>query len=529
MARSTEQPDIESVRPGGLAVRFPVLSDYETVKPSRAGSAKKASAPRHSPQPDSKAESKAKPETAQRSPAAKQIVAGPTTPAAFAKPTPAESAFKLKRGHSLAYAGIFLFTIVLYARPAEFYPSPVTASLALIIALCTLGVFLPMQISLEGTLTARPSEVNFVLLFCVTAALSIPLAINPPIAWQEFSGTFIRCIIIFIVIINVTRTKARLEGLLLLALGAGLWLSIEAINQFRLGTMLVEGYRASGRGTGIFGNTNDMALHVVTVFPIAVALLFRSKSIAVKFLYGTCSAVLLGGIFLSYSRGAFLSLIVVTLFLGMKFASRHRLGFVIAVVLIGGAALFFAPDQYGGRLLSIFDSKLDPGGSSDARRGELIRSIVVAIRHPLLGIGIGNYQPEMSHRGLVTHNSYTQVAAEVGAAALICYTLFIVTPLRRLGQIARETFAIRASSNYYYLSVGLQASLVSFMVSSFFLSVPYVWYVYYLVAFAVCLRRLYEAETGRAVVVATRKERREKKREERQGLVAVASGAAVKA
>ena len=529
MARRTEQPDIESVRPGGLAVRFPVLSDYESVKRSGTGNTKEASAPRETAQPASRAESKAKPATAKRSRSAKQIATSPTASAADAQPTSAASAFKLKRGHGLAYAGIVLFTIVLYARPAEFYPSPVTASLALIIALCTLGVFLPTQISLEGTLTARPTEVNLVLLFCVTAALSIPLAINPPTAWREFSGTFIRCIIMFIVIINVTRTKARLEGLLLLALGAGLWLSIEAINQFRMGTMLVEGYRASGRGTGIFGNTNDMALHVVTVFPIAIAFLFRSKSIAVKLFYGVCVAVLLGGIILSYSRGAFLSLIVVTLFLGMKFGSRHRLGIVVAVVLFGVAALLFAPDQYGGRLLSIFDSKLDPGGSSDARRGELIRSIVVAIRHPLLGIGIGNYQPEMSERGLVTHNSYTQVACEMGVAALVCYTLFVVTPLRRLGQIARETFAARASSNYYYLSVGLQASLLGFMVSSFFLSVAYVWYVYYLVAFGICLRRLYEAETGRAVVVETRKERKEKKRAERLGLVAVPSEAAIKA
>jgi hypothetical protein len=99
----------------------------------------------------------------------------------------------------------------------------------------------------------------------------------------------------------------------------------------------------------------------------------------------------------------------------------------------------------------------------------------------------------------------------MGAAALVCYTLFIVTPLRKLGQIARETFETRGSSNYYYLAVGLQASLLAYMVSSFFLSVAYVWYVYYLVGFAVCFRRLYEAETGKAVVLEKRRERRQNK------------------
>jgi hypothetical protein len=86
-------------------------------------------------------------------------------------------------------------------------------------------------------------------------------------------------------------------------------------------------------------------------------------------------------------------------------------------------------------------------------------------------------------------------------AALVCYTLFVVSPLRKLGQIARETFGARANSHFYYLAIGLQASLVGYLVCSFFASVAYLWYVYYLVGYAVCLRRLYESETGKAVVL----------------------------
>ncbi len=114
---------------------------------------------------------------------------------------------------------------------------------------------------------------------------------------------------------------------------------------------------------------------------------------------------------------------------------------------------------------------------------------------------MGNYSTEMSYTGLVTHNAYTQVAAEMGAAALIIYTLFVVWPLKTLGQVARETVTERASSSYYYLAVGLQASLLAYLVSSFFASVAYLWYVYYLVAYAVCLRRMYESETGRIVIL----------------------------
>src|SRR6185503_3794974 len=98
---------------------------------------------------------------------------------------------------------------------------------------------------------------------------------------------------------------------------------------------------------------------------------------------------------------------------------------------------------------------------------------------------------------------------EAGMLALVSYLMFIISPLRKLGQIARETLAARRDSSFYYLAIGLQASLIAYMVSSFFLSVAFNWYVFYLVGYAVCLRRLYESETGKFVVVETRKERKQ--------------------
>jgi O-antigen ligase/polysaccharide polymerase Wzy-like membrane protein len=406
----------------------------------------------------------------------------------------------LKRGHVFSYAALFLFTIVLYARPAEIYPSALTASIALVVGMLTLGVFIPSQFALEGSLTARPREVILVLLFCLAGLLSIPLAIDPAQAWHEFSDTFIRCIVIFVVLVNVVRTKKRLKGLLLLALVTGVWLSLGAINDYRLGLMTVEGYRAGGRGGGIFGNSNDMALFLVTIVPIAIALLLGSRSLARKFLFGGCVLLMVAGIALTYSRGGFLGLLVALGFFAWKAGRRHRAEIVIVGLLIVAAFLALVP-SYALRLASILIPSLDPVGSSEARGGELLRSLYVAIRHPLLGIGMGNYAPEMSYRGLVTHNSYTQVAAEMGAAALVCYTMFVVAPLKKLGQIARETFGTKADSRFYYLAVGLQASLIGYMVCSFFASVAYLWYVYYLVGYAVCLRRLYESETGKAVVL----------------------------
>jgi putative inorganic carbon (hco3(-)) transporter len=503
MPERRKKEDVDSLRRGAFALRVAPSSDYDAVNATsqnrQAATGERSSVGGSVGRP------------------LKLATVGPSEEQPDSIPTQSsnKSKFKLKHGHTITFIGLWLFTVVLYLRPAEFYPSPVTASIALIIALGTLAFYIPSQLSSDGTLTTRPPEVNLVLLFMIAGLLSVPLAINPRVAWSEFSGTFIRCIVMFIVIVNVLRTRARLNGLLFLAIVSAVWLSVDAINDFRLGLANVEGYRASGTGTGIFGNTNDMALHVVTILPIGIALVFGSRNIFGKLVFVACSLVMLAAVVLSYSRGAFLGLIVILIFMALKLGPRHRFGVVLCVVLLGAAVLLFLPDNYGGRLLSILMPSLDTGGSADARRGELFRSLYVSLRHPLLGIGMANYQSEMSYRGQVTHNAYTQVACEMGVAALICYTMFIVKPLRKLGQIARETFATRQSSKYFYLSVGLQASLLGYMVSSFFLSVAYLWYIYYLVGFAICLRRLYEAETGVPVVVESRKELKQKKTQQK--------------
>jgi hypothetical protein len=399
----------------------------------------------------------------------------------------------LKRGHLFTYFCVFIFTLLVYVRPSEIYPSFITNNIAFIVGLLTLAVYLPTQLSIEGTLTARPREVNAVLLLCVTALLSIPLAASRSVAWQGFSGTFIRCVLIFIVLVNSVRTKRRLHWLLLLAVLVSCWLSLGAINDFRLGNLSVEGYRVGGRGKGIFGNSNDLALHLVIITPIAVGLLFAARGLARKLFYGFATVLMMGAIVVTYSRSAFLGLVCAFAVLGWKLGRRNRLTvFALGFIILVGF-LVLAPGNYGLRLMSIFIPSLDPVGSYGARQGELIHSLWVAVFNPVFGVGMDNYVL-MSWRGLVTHNAYTQVAAELGMPAFICYMVFILTPLKRMRRVERETLERHTEKRYHYISIGLQASLVAYIVSSFFASVAFLWYVYYIVGYAVSLERIYDSE-----------------------------------
>ena len=398
----------------------------------------------------------------------------------------------VKRGHSLSYIGIFLFTFVLYFRPYELIPALASfSSMAMILALMTLGIFIPSQMGLEGNLTARPREVNLLLLLTVTAILSMPMAISPSEAWASFNDTFVKAVIMFIVMVNVVRTEWRLKGLIWLSLGVGCFLSLNALDNYRAGNFTVEGYRVEGNLGGMFANPNDMALHLVTMVPLAIALMLASRSISARLIYLACAILMVGGTVVTFSRGGFLGMIAGGFVLAWKFGRQRRAGVILIIIVVLILFLALAPGNYGLRVLSLFDSSLDPNGSSSTRQELLKRSIIVALRYPLFGIGMGNFHFKSIHEQ-VSHNSYTEVAAEMGMAALALYVMFIVTPLKRLRQIERETFAVRSPSRYHYLAVGVQASLVAYLVSSFFASVAYQWYVYYLVAYAIAIRRIYD-------------------------------------
>jgi O-antigen ligase len=414
---------------------------------------------------------------------------------------------ELKRGHALSYAGLFLFTVVLYFRPYELFSAlSGLTSLAYWLAVVTLAIFLPMQLSLEGNLTARPREVNLVLLLCVTALLSIPLAINPGEAWTAFNFPFIRAVAMFIVIVNTVRTLSRLKGLMFLALAVSIFLSVGAINDYRMGRLAFEGERVAGVVGGMFGNPNDLALHLVTMIPLAVGLMLSTRSLLAKPLYAACALLMVGGVTVSFSRGGFLGLLGAGTVLAWKLGRRNRFLMIVVLGALLVALVALAPGEYASRLGTIGSVGAD--ASSSSRKDLLVRSIIVAIANPLLGVGIGNFHT-VSIRELASHNAYTQVAAEMGLAALIIYIMFLVVPIRRLRSIEQATYATRKGSRIYYLSIALQASLAGFMVSSFFSSAAYQFYIYYLVGYAVALRRIYEAQTGVAVVpISKKKERR---------------------
>jgi len=400
-----------------------------------------------------------------------------------------------RNGHTLTYVGLYLFSIMVFFRPYELVSSlSFLSETAFYFALATLVVYIPTQFSTEGSLTMLSTEVKCILILTFLALITIPIAKDPTTAWTTFNEPFIKAALMFIVMVNVLRTRRRLTGLMWVSLSVGLYLSYTALDLSLKGELKVEGYRVEVAVSGLFENPNDLALHLVMMTPIAICLGLASRSKLMRWVYFLMAALFVGANTVTYSRGGFLGLIAISAVLTWKLGRRQRLNVSIAAIVFGGLFILLAPGNYGLRILSIFIPGLDPVGSHDARRELLERSIIVTLRNPW-GIGIGNF-PIVGFRNLVTHNSYTQVSSELGLLGLAAYLIFMVSPFRKLGAIERALYAKNQYDWFYYLSIGLQASIVGYMVSSFFVSVAYNWFIYYLIAYAVAFRRIYQIENN---------------------------------
>lgn len=397
--------------------------------------------------------------------------------------------------HGLTYIGIFLFTAILYFRPYELVPAfKGFDSMALIAAVASLLVYLPAQILSEGRPTILTTEVKCVLFLLISALLTIPLAKDPSMAWMAFSTVFVKVGLIFVVLVNVLRTKTRLTGLMLLSMGVGIMLSLQALDLYRKGTFSTEGYRVNVDFGGMFGNPNDMALHLVIFAPVALAMGIAATQKIWKLLCFLSAGVMVLGIMVTQSRGGFLGLVVVAGMLVWKLGRGRRIKSILTASVLGICFIAFAPGNYGNRIASIFIPSLDPVGSSTERTEALKWSIEVTLRNPL-GIGIGN-TPIVGVRDHETHNAYTQISSELGWLPFVAYLILLATTWKRLAGLQRRT--VDQEENYwiYYYSIGIQAGLAGYMVSSFFASVAYQWYVYYLIAYAFGLTGIYRMKSA---------------------------------
>jgi hypothetical protein len=227
------------------------------------------------------------------------------------------------------------------------------------------------------------------------------------------------------------------------------------------------GYDASsGRSGGVMGE-NYSGIYNSPGVVAAVALLYRRG----RRLAGFCLLLIgITGTVVSFSRGSVLAITTaVCLFLFLKAKTLnpgHLLRASILVLTTGAVGVMtysFALQQLPTVLQADMFARFSEKGVTNDSRGQILLTYLEEVRDkPLTGAGPGHLNAAAAHGSAVPHNSFMDVAVELGLPALALFAAAFLRPLRAVK-------AARQDARVGYLYACYAGTLVSLMT----LSSPY--------------------------------------------------------
>jgi O-antigen ligase len=273
-------------------------------------------------------------------------------------------------------------------------------------------------------------------------------------------------------------------------------------------------------GNLIFYDANDFALVMDCTIPFAVYFLGKGHSRSRRVVATIALIMILTAIVKSGSRGGFIGLIAVALYVLLRYRaipSRTRL-----LVTVAGVALFlgFASDKYWKMMGTILHPTADYNYTDSEGRLEVWkRGVGYMLHNPIVGVGVAAYpiaeggsdlaiSQEAQGRGFkwsVAHNSFLETGAELGFPGLVVFIAMLGVTASALTRISpRGRFAPWISRREMALAQMLIAALIGFAIAGIFVSAEYFAYLYFLLALAVGLMKIVRLRVTSAPVAKPR-------------------------
>ena len=382
-----------------------------------------------------------------------------------------------------AYVWLLLFMVVYCARPEDWIPGLSHLPLAKITGGLTIMALL---FALGSNRQRLPREAIYLILLFVQLWMCVPM--SPVWRGGAFDTTldFTKVLPIVIVMALVVNTIKKLRWLIFVQAGSVATIAAVAIWK---GHQL--GGRLQGALNGIYSNPNDLAFAIAISAPLCLYFLFRGRSKLGKVIWALAILVMVYAVFLTASRGGLISLVAAVAICLWEFAIQGRRRYLLVVAVVAGIAFWV----YTGKgVRSRFDANAQATnaeqeaayGSAQQRWDLLIQSLKITAKHPLFGVGPGNFTV-VSGNWHVTHNSYTQMSSEGGVLAFVLYIMIIWRGFTNLAATKRFS---RSAEERRTLASALRASLIAFVFGSFFGSEAYQFFPYFFVAYTTALYRI---------------------------------------
>ena len=333
---------------------------------------------------------------------------------------------------------------------------------------------------------------SFVLLFFLWTSISTFTSLSPSEVSTEYWIRFFKVVMLFVFVALTISDKLHVDFVLwCLVLSVGFYADLEALKFLASGG----GHNIAGMNGHVLGDRNELSLAFVMTLPVCYYLLNeygKQSKILNLGLLGTM-ALLVIGVIGTQSRGGFLALAALGVYMYVKSERKVLLTFLIVGLAIGLAP--FISDDYTSRIDTIQTADQDASFMGRVVAWKL--SFIMAMQHPFFGGGFksleyfpvwkelsreffsypwfytGNALPNATV-GRAAHSIYFQVLGEQGFGGLILYLGCLASTFFKAGSVARRAKRAGAPQWLRTLATMLQLSVFAFALGGAALSFAYV-------------------------------------------------------
>jgi putative inorganic carbon (HCO3(-)) transporter len=339
-------------------------------------------------------------------------------------------------------------------------------------------------------------------------------------------------LILYVLVVNAVRSPAMMRAVIWGLLSAGgvmgavsVWQeATHAYHQtlFGFAGVSVDGFKVGEslngkvlrpRLTGPIGDTNRYAQVLLVLVPLAISRMRVERDPRLRWLAGGLAGLILGGMVLSFSRGAAVALIlvVVAMVLVGFVALRHVLaaGIVVVVLVLALAPEYITRLQSLGAADTVTARDTEADAALRGRATENLAAFMTFRDHPLLGVGPGQFfrrysQEEANKLDLRflgknrrAHSMYLEILADTGIIGLGALLAIVGVTMLQLWRMTRF-WAAAGRDDLVALGNGFLMALLAYMTSAAFLQLSYQRYFWFLVALANATAWMLRREATRA-------------------------------
>ena len=258
-------------------------------------------------------------------------------------------------------------------------------------------------------------------------------------------------------------------------------------------------------GSFIEGN-NELAMALIAVLPLMRFMQMHAPNKWVSRGLGLAMLLCAFSIIGSHSRGAFLGIGAMGLFLILK--SRRRFVMLLALVVLIPVAVSMMPQKYWDRMNTIKTYEQD--SSAMGRINAWMFAINLAKDNPATGGGFDTFSPYLFQRYAPdptdfhdVHSIYFEVLAEQGIPGFSAFMALLILTYLTAGRTARRASRVEGAAWQADLARMTQVSLIGYGVSGAFLGLAYFDLLYNIFAMIVLNRWILERRLAGEDVDAT--------------------------